>query len=481
MLRSDATIASASRRIRTQFSSYHANMKSIAIYAGSFDPPGMHHREIAQRLAEHFDEVIIFPTGSRPDKPEAESLPIHRAVMADLNFGDLPRVRVELGDLERNRFTANHEFERLFGSADTELWHVVPTSVICGGSTKQSKIQREWVQGPELWHKLRFVILQESGEPFDDSECPPHFRAVAIPPHRTSELIRSQLFDGQPSEGLLYPRVADYIRRHGLFRPTPPARECLFQIEKPRFKLVVDHWNTEAVRLAEQLNHLESDQPNVIIVLGGDGTMLRAIRQHWRLRLPFYGVNLGNLGFLLNDRSKLHFWEQNLKLFQLPLLWVETLTAKQERCEALAFNDCWVERETGQTAWIEVSVNGVVRMPRVVSDGMLVSTAAGSTSYARAMGATPLPFNAPLLTLAGSNVLKPEFWHPAVLMQESVVNMRNLDPGRRPLQGFIDGVDYGTVLEMTARVSNIAAVELLFTREFDPVAKLAVLQFPQPS
>jgi NAD kinase len=109
-----------------------------------------------------------------------------------------------------------------------------------------------------------------------------------------------------------------------------------------------------------------------------------------------------------------------------------------------------------------------------------VATAAGSTSYARAMGATPLPFNAQLLTLAGSNVLHPEFWHPAVLTSDSVVTVRNLDPAKRPLRGFIDGVGQGAVLEMTARVSNIAAVELLFTREHDPVAKLAVLQFPQP-
>ena len=174
-------------------------------------------------------------------------------------------------------------------------------------------------------------------------------------------------------------------------------------------------------------------------MIGGDGTMLRAIRQHWRDRLPFYGLNTGHLGFLLNDPDGLRFWEDDLRLYQLPLLWVETVAPDGERLGGLAFNDCWVERETGQTAWVEVVVNGQVRMPRVVADGMLVATAAGSTSYARAMGATPLPFNAPLLTLAGSNVLKPEFWHPAVLTGDSVVTVRNLDPVKRPLRGFLDG------------------------------------------
>jgi hypothetical protein len=95
------------------------------------------------------------------------------------------------------------------------------------------------------------------------------------------------------------------------------------------------------------------------------------------------------------------------------------------------------------------------------------------------MGATPVPFNAALLTLAGSNVLKPEFWHPAILTTDSVVRFRNLDPKKRPLHGYLDGVSQGLVIEMSVRVSNIAAVELLFTREHDPVAKLALLQFPQ--
>jgi len=117
-------------------------------------------------------------------------------------------------------------------------------------------------------------------------------------------------------------------------------------------------------------------------------------------------------------------------------------------------------------------------MTRVVADGMLVSTAAGSTSYARALGASPLPFNADLLTLAGSNVLKPEFWRPAVLPRDSVIRLRNLDPTKRPLRGFIDGLAQGPVLEMTARVSATASVELLFAPEYDPVAKLAVTQFP---
>lgn len=257
--------------------------------------------------------------------------------------------------------------------------------------------------------------------------------------------------------------------------PAPDA----FHFPARRVRLYFDREKREAEEVARALAPFESPDPVAIVVVGGDGTMLRAIRQHWTDGLPFYGLNTGHLGFLLNDPTRLDFWDRPLRRYRLPLLGVETVAPDGTRKEEMAFNDCWVERESGQTAWIEVGVNGLVRMPRVVADGMLVATAAGSTSYARALGATPLPFNADLLTLAGSNVLKPEFWRPAVLPLESSIRLRNLDPAKRPWRGFIDGLAQGPVLEMTVRIRATTAVELLFAPEYDPVAKLAVTQFPQ--
>lgn len=251
-----------------------------------------------------------------------------------------------------------------------------------------------------------------------------------------------------------------------------------FRLPHRRVRLYFDRDKREAEALAERVRPFVSDSPDAIVVIGGDGTMLRAIRAHWRDGLPFFGLNTGHLGFLLNDPTDEHFWDRDLRKYRLPLMDVETVCPKGERRTEVAFNDAWVERETGQTAWIEVSVNGVVRMPKVVADGMLVGTAAGSTSYARAMGATPLPFNAGLLTLAASNVLLPAFWRPAVLPLDTTIRLRNLDPNKRPLRAFIDGIAQGPVLELTAKASDTAAVELLFAPEYDPVAKLAVTQFP---
>jgi NAD+ kinase len=228
------------------------------------------------------------------------------------------------------------------------------------------------------------------------------------------------------------------------------------------------------------LKPLESPTPDLIVAVGGDGTMLRAIRKHWRDRLPFYGVNTGGQGFLLNGRDADPDWAAEHLLYQLPLLFVRAEFLDGTLSEELAFNDAWVERATGQTAWVKLSVNGAVRVAKLVGDGALVSTAAGSSSYARAMGAAPVPLNTDVLVLVGSNVLKPAFWRPAMLPLDSEVELETLDPNRRPLRGYIDGVEQGKLIRrLVIRVSRTASAELAFAPAHDPVAKLAFVQFPK--
>ncbi|MFZ4768410.1 MAG: nicotinate-nicotinamide nucleotide adenylyltransferase, partial [Roseimicrobium sp.] len=83
--------------------------RRIALFGGSFNPPGVHHQHIAELLARRFDEVRVVPCGPRPDKPEVNTVPaVFRAALCDLAFGGLERVVVDLFDLEGDSFTRNH-------------------------------------------------------------------------------------------------------------------------------------------------------------------------------------------------------------------------------------------------------------------------------------------------------------------------------------------------------------------------------------
>ncbi|KAH3714478.1 NAD kinase [Pelomyxa schiedti] len=275
--------------------------------------------------------------------------------------------------------------------------------------------------------------------------------------------------------------------------------------------------------------------------------MLHAIRSHWRLRIPFLGINCGHVGFLLNEPDAVFSLEatsctpidwpslassfssaalptppplptpvssttttaepplptpscsataltrtpslrrivgpNELTIHKLPLLFVEAIqssptSSSEPIVRQLAFNDVWVERSTGQTAWMELSVNGEIRIPKLIADGLLISTAAGSTAYAQAMGACPIPVGCPLLCVVGNNVAFPLSWKCAYLPLDAEITIKSVDPAKRPIRGFVDGLEMGNLLTLRLRASSIADCSLLFLKSHDMVTKLSSLQFP---
>jgi NAD+ kinase len=215
------------------------------------------------------------------------------------------------------------------------------------------------------------------------------------------------------------------------------------------------------------------------LVLGGDGTMLHAIRQYWRLRLPFVGINTGHLGFLLNQNPFESLDNLAVVTYQMPMLNAVVEAASGELLHDLAFSDAWIERQSGQAAWLRLDVNGETRVPKLVGDGLLVATPSGSSSYARAMGASPVPLDSQSLTVAGSNVFQPRFWKTLIIPADATVQMTTRDvSGKRPVQAFIDGVPLGTALSLSVSRSNTASVELGFTQDSDLSSKLLASLFP---
>ena len=450
--------------------------KKVAIYRESFNPPGRRQRLVAEALCREFDEVIVAPWHRLPGETiKYDVPPVYRATMIDLAFGGLPKVRIEFFDLEAGEYTpASNIPEKIAFHGDT--WIILRPDMIKGGAMGESRVHR--ARDERFWESQKFVIVRKTGEKIDPSDLPPHHRFIDIEEGADSEEIRSRIFHKQPISEAVDPKVEAYIRRRSLYTGMPQTRTTRFQIDEVRPLIVADEWNKKSTEMQKELPEENTVNPNIILVVGGDGTMLRAIRKLWRKRLPFYGINTGHLGFLLNSGLPPNLVGQSLIVEQLSMLRVQTLGLDGERNISLAFNEAWVERGTGQTAWIEVAIDGKVRLEKMVADGALVSTAGGSASYARAMGAAPLPLSTPALLLVGSNVFFPYIWQPAVLPLNSEIEFRTLDPDKRPLNSFVDGVPQGKISWMGIRTSNIAAVELAFDPRHDPAEKLARIQFP---
>lgn len=456
--------------------------KRIAIFGGSFNPPGVHHRRLAEKLARRFDEVRVIPCGPRPDKETTNTVPpIFRAALADITFGGIARVAVDLSDLERDSFTRNCDLQARFEKQGS-VWHVVGTDLIEGGRNGKAVIQRSWKNGRKLWETAKFAVLTRPGHAFNEADLPPTHDLIEIDAPGSSTEVRARLGRSDCVTELVTPRALEYINRYGLYRAPVPGTRSPGSLANAGYMVQADLKNPKAAALAKRLrpNATGKPDPRFILTIGGDGAMLRSIREHWRRRLPFFGINAGHLGFLMNSSAEIKasdFPPRDVIFRQLPMLYLEFEDEHGHITTDYGFNDAWIERSTSQSAWLEVTVNGVRRIPKLVSDGALVSTAAGSTAYARSMGASPLLADTPAWLLVGSNVMEPANWKSALLSTDTTIEVRSLDPNKRPIIAYVDGKAQGKVVAFRARISRAAAVELVFRSNHDMAEKIAAIQF----
>lgn len=456
----------------------------IALLGGSFNPPGIHHMRIVEEVMKmhFFDKIIIVPCGPRPDKQSTGDIdPVYRAAMLAITFRGFPEdVEIDMDDLETDLFTRTIELERRYRQMG-EVWHIVGYDLVQGGGIGSSPIQRQWTQGNELWKHSGFVVVKRKDFQFNPDDLPPRSIVIQAEIKGSSTEIRRRRFDYHPIDTFVLPAVADYIERYHLYRGRLPAQQTLYKVAPPRLLIVADKNNPKAVAVEEALMPFSCpDDPNLIVDIGGDGNKLRAIREHWRLRLPFFGINTGHRGYLLNDvdASCLLPFKEPLVVHHLPLLTVDVRLTGGQAQQYFAFNDIWVERQTGQSAWLEVIWENENCVSNVIGDGLIVSTAAGSTGYAQNVCGFSMPAYVRELLLVGMAVAEPAGWRNTIFPHNTVIRINVMDSTKRAVRAFVDGIPLGTIERVTIRASRIASVELAFIKGFDIAAKHTKIQLP---
>jgi NAD+ kinase len=454
----------------------------LCLYSSSFNPPGLHHTAVARALAAVFPDVRVIPCGPRPDKPSNNAVPFpFRAALVDLAFHSIPRVTVDLFDLELDAFTRTDDLEARYSSLG-EVWHAIPLETVIGGASGKSVIHRWWRDGPRMWHQLRYAIFHHPDKPIPTEDLPPQHMLIPVDKVGSSELLRVQLFkDKQPLESDMDPKVLAFIRRFSLYSLGPARHEGDFPIGDAKFLIETADGYAKAEAWKARLADIATERnPDAILAIGGDGTMLKAVQQHWRLRVPFLGLNAGNLGFLMNESDELV--REGKLIDRLIVRLMPMLRARFQRRDGswedhLCFNDAWIERQGCAPAWVRVSVNDEVRLEKLICDGALVSTAAGSTAYSRSMGGPPLLADTPAWLVVGSNVMRPMGWKSALLPMNARVRIESIDQQRRPINGCVNGQTISDVVVLEAQISRVATVQLAFSPKHDMARKISDLHF----
>jgi NAD+ kinase len=233
--------------------------------------------------------------------------------------------------------------------------------------------------------------------------------------------------------------------------------------------------------LRERYDFVPVDEAELVIALGGDGFLLHTLHEMLKRGrvCPIFGMNRGTVGFLMNEWRLDCLAERvaNARRFSVAPLHMEAVTVGGEVLTNNAINEISLLRETRQTAWIEVSVNGRVVLPQLVCDGVLVATPAGSTAYNLSANGPILPLGSRLMALTPISPFRPRRWRGALIPDDLKVGFRVLDPVKRPVSAVADQLEVRDVATVEVTVDRARALTLLFDPEHALDERIAMEQF----
>lgn len=220
-------------------------------------------------------------------------------------------------------------------------------------------------------------------------------------------------------------------------------------------------------------------EADLLVALGGDGFMLEQLHASMDRPVPIYGMNLGTVGFLLNEFRSERLLERLDEAVSVELHPLSMRACRRDGTveTGIAINEVSLFRETRQAARICITIDGVVRMPEMVCDGVMVATPAGSTAYNLSAHGPILPTGSKLLALTPINAFRPRRWRGALLPSSSHFTFKVLNPEKRPVSAVADYTEIRDVAEVEVWEDHTKTLTLLFDPEHDLEERILNEQF----
>ena len=195
--------------------------------------------------------------------------------------------------------------------------------------------------------------------------------------------------------------------------------------------------------LIKKYDQTKLELSDVIIAIGGDGMLLKALRNSIEKNKPVFGLNKGNVGFLMNELSfdNLENRIQTARKVKMHPLFMSAHKINGNICTELAVNEVSILRQTHQAAHLKITVDKKERLNELVCDGILVSTPIGSTAYNLSARGPIIPLNANILALTPISSFRPRRWRGALLPQRVKIRIEVLNFDTRPVSATADNVE----------------------------------------
>jgi len=227
--------------------------------------------------------------------------------------------------------------------------------------------------------------------------------------------------------------------------------------------LIISDTNNKSLKikkfLTKKLKINQIKKSNLVIVIGGDGFMLKTLKKNKNPSNLFYGINSGNYGFLMN-----RFFENNIikNLTKSKMIIISPLEMVVNKKKYLAINEVSILRQSRQAASISIKSNSKYVIKKLVSDGVLVSTPAGSTAYNMSVHGPILSLNSKKISVAPISPFRPRRWKGKVLTDKANILIKNLNFSKRPISAVADNIEIRNAKSISIKMNHKIKFKLLY-------------------
>ena len=217
---------------------------------------------------------------------------------------------------------------------------------------------------------------------------------------------------------------------------------------------------------------------NTIIVIGGDGFMLQTLKKNKKSKKLFYGINSGNYGFLMNKFSSKTIIKNLSKANMITISPLEMIVRnnKNQIKKYLAINEVSILRQSRQAASLSITYGSKKLIKELVSDGVLVSTPAGSTAYNLSVHGPILSLNSKKLSISPISPFRPRRWKGKIISDKSKINIKNLNPKKRPISAVADNIEVRNAKNISIKTNQKIKFNLLYDQNRSLQKKIKIEQ-----
>ncbi len=228
----------------------------------------------------------------------------------------------------------------------------------------------------------------------------------------------------------------------------------------------------------KKINLLESLKHSVTIVIGGDGFMLQTLKNKKYTSKIFYGINSGNYGFLMNKFSRKNTIE-NLPKAKMTTICPLNMKVKDKQGlvkKSIAINEVSILRQSKQAATIKIMKGKTVLIKELISDGVLVTTPAGSTAYNLSVHGPILDLNSRKIAITPISPFRPRRWRGKIISDKSKVLIKNLNINKRPISAVADNHEVRNAKTIEISVNKNIKFKLLYDNNNSLKKKIKIEQ-----